>query len=141
MKTLESQIQIEGHLRRDNPDDDRDMEHFLQQIEGDREMRQNMNLYKRKEPVKKAVEKDAMDEEDDEDDEYVEDDEEVRLDELLDDMSLNSDLDEELEEEERRGKVISAAEATKTVQFQLPSDASTSTFDASKFDPSTFKFV
>ena len=58
--------------------DSRDYESFLQQVEGDREMRANVNLY-RAPGAPAAV---AMDEED-------LDEEEVRLDELLDSLVLD----------------------------------------------------
>jgi hypothetical protein len=60
-------------------------------------------------------------------------------------MSLNSDLDEELDEDERQGKILSAEEAAQAASatgFNLSSGINTgNTFDASKYDASTFKFV
>ncbi len=154
---------MEGNLRRgDNGEDDKDMEHFLQQVEADREMRQNMNLYKRKDTkgktstgksvgkpsislkgrksISKAVEEvedeNEMNEEDDDDEYESYDEEEVRLEDLLDDMSLNSDLGEESEI-----KVLTADEAANSKAFSVQPPATTSTFDASQFDISSFKFI
>jgi hypothetical protein len=88
-----------------------DFEDFLQQVEGDKEMRGNINLYKTDKDKAKAAreakakatavaaakaahdgaeaedEDEEMDAEGDDDDD--EDEEEVRLDELLDDLDLS----------------------------------------------------
>lgn len=71
-----------------------DYEDFLQQVEGDKEMRANMNLYKAEKARKKAeaaattaaMESAAMDQGSDAG--YDEDEEEIRLEELLDEMAL-----------------------------------------------------
>lgn len=96
-------------------DYDADMEDFMQQVEGDREMRQGMNIYRKsaaelQQRKKGAASRlatveegeDAMDEEDAK--EKVYDSEELRLEELLDEMVLNSDLDAEDEAEEMQQK-------------------------------------
>lgn len=150
LKNLKAEVETEGKInnKKGEQDNEEDLEHFMQQVQGDREMRQHINVYKKKELLKKKAEADQMDE-DDEDGEY--DDEEVRLEELLDDMSLHSDLedgdDDDEEEEGEEGapqkeiKLLSPSDAAKvTPAFEL-SPSSGNDFDASAFDPKKFKFV
>jgi len=66
--------------------EENDQEDFMQEVEADKEMRHNMNLYKTDAIKKKAD--DAMEEDDDE-----EDDQEVQLDELLDGLVLDKGPD------------------------------------------------
>lgn len=82
---------------------DEDYEDFLQEIEGDRELRSRINLYK-KDDIKKNKEHYQQQPQQQVNKDYNElDEEEVRLDELLDDMSLddqdNDDYDVIAEEE------------------------------------------
>jgi len=72
----------------DGKEADEDEEMFYQQIEADREMRAQLNLYRRKREGAATM---AALTEGEEEEEY-EDDEELRLDELLDEMSLNEDV-------------------------------------------------
>lgn len=148
MKNLETEVDAEGN-KKGAQDAEEDLEHFMQQVQGDREMRQHINLYKKKDTKKKqevapvATKKNEDDMDEDDDEEY--DDEEVRLDELLDDMSLNSDLDEEEDDDEED------EDNEKDIQVLSPSDAAkkqpafqfspSSGFDPSAFDPKSFKFV
>jgi len=71
-------------------DEDMDEEEFLREVDADREMRGNMNLYKPEEGKKK----DAEMAEGDEDDEDEDDDQKVKLDELLDGLALDAGPDE-----------------------------------------------
>lgn len=86
---------------------DADMEDFLQQVDADKELRTQMNLYKATPSTTKASSKRAkteaaaaaarkMEVEEEEDVDY--DEEEVRLEELLDDLTLAADLIQEEEE-------------------------------------------
>ncbi|CAB9500462.1 ribosomal export protein NMD3 [Seminavis robusta] len=72
--------------------DHMDEEDFMQEVEADKEMRQNMNLYK------SAVvpQQPKNDEDDDEDD----DDQQIRLEELLDALALDAGPDDEMEDAE-----------------------------------------
>jgi nonsense-mediated mRNA decay protein 3 len=69
--------------------DEMDQEDFMQEVEADKDMRQNMNLYQN-EYIKKKAEEEQDDEED-------EDDQQVALDELLDGLALKSGPDLEAE--------------------------------------------
>jgi nonsense-mediated mRNA decay protein 3 len=68
-----------------------DEEEFMQEIEADREMRLNMNLYKTEVAKKQALAAAAIDEADDEDD----DDQAVKLEELLDGLVVDAEPDVE----------------------------------------------
>ncbi len=74
--------------------DDMDEEDFMREVEADKEMRSQMNLYKSEQLKIKTVEQndDAMKEEDDEEEE---DDQEIKLDELLDGLAMDAGPDEE----------------------------------------------
>lgn len=108
-----------------------DYESFLEELDGDREMRSKLNLYKRTDL--KARRSDVME---------VEgaseatpkglDEDEVRLDELLDDLALVEGRDEvpELDEEACEENAVAP-----------PSPLQDTMFDASKFDPAQMKFV
>lgn len=77
--------------KKQEDEDDMDEEDFMQEVEADREMRQNMNLYKSDFVAKSGSS--AMDEDDnnnDNADEEDEDDQQVRLDELLDNLALDA---------------------------------------------------
>jgi nonsense-mediated mRNA decay protein 3 len=81
---------------------DMDEEDFMQEVEADKEMRQNMNVY-RSETFKKAEENpESMDTEvgaeadgDDDDDDDDDDDQKIHLDELLDGLALDAGPDPE----------------------------------------------
>jgi nonsense-mediated mRNA decay protein 3 len=80
--------------------EDMDEEDFMQEVEADKEMRQNMNVYKSEAFNKKSVE--SMDTEggadvdgDDADDDDDDDDQKIRLDELLDGLALDTGPDPE----------------------------------------------
>lgn len=78
--------------KKDKEDDDMDEEDFLREVEADKEMRLNMNLYKSKVAMKKIEDnhnKSVADEEDD-------DDQQVKLDELLDGLVLDDGPDKEM---------------------------------------------
>lgn len=76
---------------KDKENDEMDEEDFLREIEADKEMRLNMNLYKTEIAMKK--EKEGVAVEDDEDD-----DQQVRLDELLDGLVLDDGPDKDMAE-------------------------------------------
>ncbi len=128
-------MEPEGNRAKGTQDNEEDLEHFMQQVEGDKEMRQNMNLYKKKANDKKKAQVATEDEGNamDEDGEY--DDEEVRLEELLDDMSLHSDLEDNEEEEDEEEDNEDEQEQDDSNQEAPP------VFDTSAFDPAKFKFV
>jgi nonsense-mediated mRNA decay protein 3 len=78
--------------RKDDEDDEMDEEDFLREIEADKEMRANINLYKSEAVIKKTtndgIDREEIDDDDDEDD----DDQQVKLDELLDGLVLDDDV-------------------------------------------------
>jgi nonsense-mediated mRNA decay protein 3 len=82
--------------KKDDEDDDMDEEDFLQEVEADKEMRVNINLYKTDTAEKKEQEM-KNGNNDDEDDE---DDQKVNLDELLDGLMLDDGPDKDMEETE-----------------------------------------
>uniref|UniRef100_A0A7S2Y9Y5 60S ribosomal export protein NMD3 n=1 Tax=Entomoneis paludosa TaxID=265537 RepID=A0A7S2Y9Y5_9STRA len=67
-----------------------DEEDFMREVEADKEMRQNINLYKAQDVIAKKAMDDAMDDEDDDDDE---DDQAIQLEELLDNLVLDDPAD------------------------------------------------
>jgi nonsense-mediated mRNA decay protein 3 len=80
--------------------DDMDEEDFMQEVEADKEMRQNMNLYKNDLLKKKGIMDDDDGKDDADDDaEDDEDDQQVRLEELLDGLALDAGPDEDMDEE------------------------------------------
>ena len=89
--------------KKDAEADDMDEEDFMREVEGDREMRDQMNLYKSALLKKKESESkgdDATMEEDGEnneatDDDDAEDDQEIKLEELLDDLVMDDGPDPE----------------------------------------------
>jgi nonsense-mediated mRNA decay protein 3 len=80
--------------KKDQEDDDMDEEDFLREVEADKEMRINMNLYKTEVALKKIQEEgdDAANNDNDNDD----DDQQVRLDELLDGLVLDEGPDQNM---------------------------------------------
>lgn len=81
--------------KKDNEDDDMDEEDFLREVEADKEMRINMNLYKTEAALMRRNE-DAYVAIDDDDD----DDQQVNLDELLDGLVLDDGPDKTVEDGE-----------------------------------------
>mmetsp|Transcript_6591 Transcript_6591/g.7398 ORF Transcript_6591/g.7398 Transcript_6591/m.7398 type:complete len:599 (-) Transcript_6591:75-1871(-) len=79
--------------KRDKEDDDMDEEDFLREVEADKEMRINMNLYKTEVAMK-------IEEDDKQNDSDDEDDQQVKLDELLDGLVIDADKDKEMGEED-----------------------------------------
>lgn len=122
---------------------DHDREEFMQELEGDKEMRQNINLYKsealkarlaRKKQIKskdattdataKMSDGNSMKEDDD-------DEEAIKLDELLDNLELSEDLESSL------SAVIIAPETAATMpEIKI----NTSGFDLADVDMNSFKF-
>jgi len=81
--------------KREAAADDMDEEDFMREVEADRDMRSQMNLYKSQQ-LKKKAEANEMDTNDDgADDEEDEDDQEVKLEELLDGLVVDDGPDEE----------------------------------------------
>ena len=80
--------------QKDQENDDMDEEDFLREVEADKEMRLNMNLYKTEVAMKKEEEgvKNTNDDDDD--------DQQVRLDELLDRLVLDDGPDKDMGEVE-----------------------------------------
>ena len=83
--------------KKDAEMDDVDEEDFMREVEADKEMRKNMNIYK-SEIVKNKDDDEAMGDEeenqkDGDDEEDVEDDQEVKLEELLDGLVLDQGPD------------------------------------------------
>merc|ERR1712176_1938 len=75
-------------------DDDMDEEDFMREVEADRDMRDQMNLYKSeifKQQESERESNDAMVDEDNDDD----DDQEIKLEELLDGLQMNDGPDQE----------------------------------------------
>jgi nonsense-mediated mRNA decay protein 3 len=96
LQRLEEQVVVD----RDNeamPDDVDDDEDFMQEVEADKEMRRNMNLYKNNNVAVVAAankKKERGDDEDDDDDMNA-DDQHVQLEELLDELDLETAPDNE----------------------------------------------
>lgn len=165
LKNLEVDERNEGHGKDQQMADDEDLEEFMQEIEADKEMRANIKLFKKsaaaankvntkmpaKVNVKKAAaagkagkkSKHAMETEEDEEDEADDDegewedldDEEIRLDELLDELTVKSS--EEAEVKATSSKILSASDAARVPAMKVESTG----FDASSFDASKFKFT
>jgi nonsense-mediated mRNA decay protein 3 len=76
--------------QKDQENDDMDEEDFLREIEADKEMRLNMNLYKTEVAMKKEEEGGSNTNDDDDDDQQV------RLDELLDGLVLDDGPDKDM---------------------------------------------
>jgi nonsense-mediated mRNA decay protein 3 len=109
LKKLETEKGEEKDSKYSREEYDADVEDFMQQVEADREFRQQINIYRRKDHTgnqvsfartKAAASNETMDENEDNEDEY--DLEEIRLEELLEEMSLNSELDETEEDKKER---------------------------------------
>lgn len=77
--------------------DDMDEEDFMREVEADKDMRSQMNIYKSDVAAKVAsasIEEEAVDEDD-------EDDQEIKLDELLDGLALDAGPDDDDEDDEQ----------------------------------------
>jgi hypothetical protein len=149
LKTLEADEKNEGANAKDQGELEKDYEEFMQEIEGDKEMRANIRMYKKDDAVSIAAaaanrkKKDENDkaavkmsgESDDEDDEE-QDEEEVRLDELLDELTLSSGL-KGSDIEEASAKIVSADEAAQVPALNIEGSG----FDAANFDANEFKFL
>ena len=99
---------------KDRDDMDRDYEMFMEELHGDKEMRRQVNLYK-KAPSQKSKKGDDMSEDGsdhDDDDDRSKDEEEVRLEELLEDMLI----------EEHTLTALTSEEATTFQVFNLDGD-------------------
>jgi nonsense-mediated mRNA decay protein 3 len=131
--------------------DDMDEEDFLQEVEADKEMRTQMNLYK-SEQIKKAID-DAMEtggatKADDDDDD---DDQEIRLGELLDGLVLDAGPDKEefvkstFEEYLEGGKAakdgINYVGREESRQVRDKESAVPLTEFAKEYKPEDFKFI
>lgn len=120
-------------------DYDADMEDFMQQVEADREFRQQMNIYRRTDhkgnkvsfSAGKTAASTTMDEDGDNGEKAEYDAEEIRLEELLDEMDLNSDLDEAEDDKQERNarhmeefRILSEEEAAAvSTVFDLAAEA------------------
>ena len=99
--TLEANTKSKGSRKSKNNEaeaDDIDEEDFMREVEADREMRGQMNLYKSEVAKKKESDGGLLDNDsgsDNHDDGDDEDDQEVKLDELLDGLVLDSGPDAE----------------------------------------------
>lgn len=98
VKAGEEQQQSTRRKAVDANTDDMDEEDFMQEVEADKDMRLNMNLYKNdtlKKTSAPSADEDAMDDDDDEEEEDEDDDQRVKLDELLDGLALDAGPDDE----------------------------------------------
>lgn len=119
--------------KRDAQELEHDVEDFLQQLEGDREMRSQVNLFKKK---SKLIGTSNL-----ENTEALEhDEEEIRLDELLEDMDLVDDTDE-VSQDIPEVVVLSLSEAAKTNSIDLHNVAAQSSFDECNFLGKQFSFL
>jgi hypothetical protein len=113
---------------------DLDREEFMQELEGDKEMRVNVNLYKNDKLSSRMKKSNHMGEgmvSDDKsgvDKDEESDDEVIKLDELLDSLEINEDL--------LAGQILSAEEAANIPGLSIPSSG----FDPVDIDVSSFKF-
>jgi len=99
VKAGEEQQQTNRKKTVDPSTDDMDEEDFMQEVEADKDMRLNMNLYKNdalKKSLATSEDEDAMHDEEEEDDE--DDDQRIKLDELLDGLALEAGPDDEEED-------------------------------------------
>jgi len=120
--------------KKDKAEYQNDLEDFLQQLESDKEMRSQINLYKKKtstvDPLTNVNDPQQLDEE------------EVRLDELLDDMSLNGEsVSSNANNEDIQ--ILSISEAAHSNELHLNTDENNvqSSFDSSKFESKQFNFL
>lgn len=110
-----------------------DYETFMQELETDKELRSNINMYKKSSTKPKTQKMDdgegyGGDADSDEDD--------VHLDELLNDLSVTTgDTDREAPEIS-----VFSREQASSIQPKVNFDTKESVFDASRYDPKDFKF-
>lgn len=122
--------------KRDSQEFQHDVEDFLQQLESDRDMRSQVNLFKKKKASAEMFHTENTETKEGQ----MFDDEEIRLDELLEDMELvddNVEVNQELAEVE----VLTATEAAKTNSLNLFSVTGESSFDESSFLGKKFSFL
>lgn len=116
-----------------------DYENFLQEIDADKELRTNINLYKKGTHATNAKKKrldsvsNAMDEDENDDDGEL-DEEEVRLEELLDGLAVN---DDDKEEEGSSAVLLTQSQSENTPSIPF----TTSEFDVSNYNMKDFKFT
>lgn len=106
LKELEVDLDEEegGRGKHDERARERDYETFLQELEGDKELRSHINLYKKDRLQQHAMDANGKDADEDGDDAVSmnsDDDEAIQLDELLDEMGIKGE-DEEVETESVR---------------------------------------
>jgi nonsense-mediated mRNA decay protein 3 len=94
-------------------DMDVDEEDFLQEVEADKEMRSNMNLFKsealkRKKATKEAV--DMVEDKDNDESEDGSDDQRVKLEELLDGLDLDASPDHEMTKDHESAAILEEGE-------------------------------
>lgn len=116
--------------------EERDYEEFLQELEGDKEYRAQINLYKssRTKPKKVRVEEAGDENMVGDEEEGEEEDDEVRLDELLEDLMVS----EEAAEEE--GVILSAEDASRVAVTDGVKDLAVGPFDPAAYSQKDFKF-
>jgi hypothetical protein len=133
LKTLEVDEQ-EALSARDNQQAEEDYELFLQELDADKEMRATVNLYKHKGGKSGGGGRDGDDASDVAVGEAAyDDDEDVRLDELLDGMTLRADPGV------GESAVLTAEEAARVPA--VPLEEETAGFNAATFDPKDYKFT
>mmetsp|Transcript_64069 Transcript_64069/g.126103 ORF Transcript_64069/g.126103 Transcript_64069/m.126103 type:complete len:591 (-) Transcript_64069:36-1808(-) len=122
---------------------DADYEHFMQELDGDREMRAKLNLYKRTDGKNRNTTGMEVDgEEEKGESRRTLDDDEVRLDELLDDLAIEEGEHEHEPDVEAEGATLPAAVADDeegTNDPVLPASEGAKTIFA--FNPAGMKFV
>ena len=114
---------------------EQDYEAFLQEVEGDKEWRGQINLYKRPNRVRSVGENNDVQEESDAASMLSEDDEAVQLDELLDDLELTGG-DEVREGADEGAVLLSAEEANTQPSLSLGGTG----FEVANLDPTAFDF-
>jgi hypothetical protein len=167
LKPLDFDEQEFPSSNRENQNMESDYELFLQELDGDKEMRSHVNLYKanskkassalsekernlqllrgrkasRGESKRGAAEEEEDMEQGEDDEELEEDEEEVRLEELLDglDLAMNDSVSDAT-----AAAVVSEEQVILTVEEAalVPSlPLETSEFDVSQYDPKDYKFI
>ena len=109
-----------SRAKKDAEMDDVDEEDFMREVEADKEMRKNMNVYKSDFVKKKTTDAEMADDDGEgADDEEDEDDQQVKLDELLDGLALDAGPDGDQDvgfDEDRPWGVASFAEGEKAAK-------------------------
>eukprot|EP00602_Paraphysomonas_sp_CaronLab_P003746 CAMPEP_0185034032 /NCGR_PEP_ID=MMETSP1103-20130426/23525_1 /TAXON_ID=36769 /ORGANISM="Paraphysomonas bandaiensis, Strain Caron Lab Isolate" /LENGTH=481 /DNA_ID=CAMNT_0027570519 /DNA_START=220 /DNA_END=1666 /DNA_ORIENTATION=+ len=114
---------------RENQAEEADYELFMQELDADKEMRANVNLYKTK-----AAQRNAQKEREERMSDGESDDEDVRLDELLDGLELNEDR---RKVDFEQGEILSSEAAASIPAVPLETQA----FDEAQYNPKDFKFI